>query len=512
MTSKTTPVETETQQSDFDGFGLNEAVRRGVTEAGFKVPSPIQAQAIPVVMAGHDLIGQAHTGTGKTAAFGLPALNRLKKTGKVEMLVITPTRELATQVSEEIYRLGKFLSVRTIPVYGGQPYGRQIESIRRGAQVVVATPGRLLDILKSGRIKDEFKPWLVVIDEADEMLDMGFIEDVQKILEYLPEERQTLLFSATMPRPVQDLAEKFMKNPKIIRIGGGNETTSKEIHQQYYIIDEHEREDATMRLIDSLDPSRAMIFCRTKSEVDRLAGSLAGRGVMAQSLHGDMEQPMRERVLNGFRKGDFQILVATDVAARGIDVPDVSHVFNYHIPFDSAAYVHRIGRTGRAGRKGVAVTLVTPGEYYNLKRIQAKLGKMQQNLVPSHKELKRANERKLLEAIRMQPVEDDAQHFVATIEEELGLPEAARKMAALLLARDGVTGPDQIGVKGTRLQRLEEPPKRTPDRFKRFEGGPGGKGRPPYGKGPRPFAKRDDSRGPKSPFGPSKPFKKKSSG
>lgn len=490
-------------EGEFQKFGLSEAVMRGVEAAGFTVPSPIQLQAIPVILEGKDLIGQAHTGTGKTAAFGLPALNRLKNNGSVEVLVITPTRELATQVSEEISRLGRYVNVRSIPVYGGQPYTRQLESIRRGAQVVVATPGRLLDLLQGGKIRDAFKPWMVVIDEADEMLDMGFIEDVQKILEFLPEERQTLLFSATMPGPVQQLAEKFMKSPTVIR-ADHREPTSSDIEQQYYIIDEHERDDATMRLIDSLEPSRGIIFCRTKGEVDRLAGMLTGRGVQAQALHGDMEQPMRERVLKAFRKGDFLILVATDVAARGLDVPDISHVFNYHIPFDTDAYVHRIGRTGRAGRKGMAVTLVTPREYYGLRRIQSKVGRMQLSLVPTHKEMQKAADAKLLEAIRTQVVDSDIEHFVMALEEELGLADAVNKMAALLLSREEVTGPDQIGLSGARLERLQSPPSRPAY---------GGRDRrPSYGAGGRdraPFKKRFGRSGDESSAGRERPAYKK---
>jgi ATP-dependent RNA helicase DeaD len=241
-------------------------------------------------MAGHDMVGQAHTGTGKTAAFGLPGLNSLKiDSPTVQMLVITPTRELANQVSEEIYKLGKFLPVHTAAVYGGQSYTRQIDSIHRGAQVVVATPGRLLDLLKSGRLKKQFKPTLVVLDEADEMLDMGFLEDIQKIFSYLPEERQTLLFSATMPPPIRVLSETFLKNPKQIQVQR-TEAQKSDIKQLYYVIDEHERDDATVRLIDSMNPSKAVVFCRTKKEADRVAGTLAGRGMIARPIHGDLDR------------------------------------------------------------------------------------------------------------------------------------------------------------------------------------------------------------------------------
>lgn len=472
----------EVEEAGFDQFGFSAEVMRGIEEAGFKTPSPIQKRAIPIILAGRDMIGQAHTGTGKTAAFGLPAVQLLQSTGTVEVLVITPTRELCTQVSEEIYRLGKFRGARTVPIYGGQPYGRQIESVRRGGQIVVATPGRLLDILEGGRLKQQFTPRLVVLDEADEMLDMGFFEDVQKIFEHLPQERQTLLFSATVPKPIQDLAAKILKNPEVIRIDA-QQATSSDIEQHYYVIDEHERDDATVRLIDSLEPGKAIIFCRTKSEVDRLSTMLAARGQLAKGLHGDMDQPMRERVIGEFRSGDFDVLVATDVAARGLDVADVTHVFNYHIPFDTESYVHRIGRTGRAGKKGVAVTLVTPHEYHGLRRIQHKVGKMQHRLIPSHTELKKASERKLLDAIRNQHADGGAERLLETLEDELGLPQTAHRLLAMLLEQGQVTGPDRIGVQGSRLERLQNPAPKFDKPGYKGKGKPGGfKSKPPFKK------------------------------
>jgi ATP-dependent RNA helicase DeaD len=304
---------------------------------------------------------------------------------------------------------------------------------------------------------------------------MGFFEDVKKIFDHLPAERQTLLFSATIPQPIQDLAARILKNPEIIRVDH-KEPTSRDIEQHYYIIDEHERDDATVRLIDSLEPGKAIIFCRTKKEVDRLSTMLAARGQLAKGLHGDMDQPMRERVIGEFRTGDFVVLVATDVAARGLDVADVTHVFNYHIPFDTESYVHRIGRTGRAGKKGVAVTLVTPHEYYELRRIQSRVGKMQHRLIPSHTELKKAGERKLLDAIRQQHADGTAERLLETLESELGLAETAHRLVAMLLQAAQVTGPDRIGLHGARLERLQSPAarpskpgyKQRPGRHARF--------------------------------------------
>lgn len=464
--------------NEFENFNLHKSVLKAIKDMGFTNPSPIQKEAIPVVLAGKDLIGMAQTGTGKTAAFGLPAISQMASSKeKLQLLVVTPTRELANQVSEELYKIGKYVGLKTVAVYGGQSYGRQIDSIRRGAEAIVATPGRLIDLLEGGRIQEAFSPSIVVLDEADEMLDMGFLDDIKKICEYLPEERQTLLFSATMPPPIQKLSEQFLKDPVEIRVNR-QDTTNRDIEQFYYVIDESERNDATIRLIDSLEPSRSIIFCRTKREVDRLAGLLAARGVLSQGLHGDMEQPMRERVIAGFRQGDFQILVATDVAARGIDIPGISHVFNYHLPFDTESYVHRIGRTGRAGKKGVAVTLVTPSEFSGLKRIKTKVGKLQNRLIPTHRELKETTEIKLLDCIRNQHVEQDAERFLTTLSEEMGLAQAANKLAALLLGREAVQGPDRIGIQGARLERLQgqlEPRQQQQKHGDRRGGGGGGR-------------------------------------
>ena len=366
----------------FDDLGLNKEILRSVKSAGFTIPSPIQAAAIPLILQGRDMVGQAHTGTGKTAAFGLPALNNIDVKDGVGILVITPTRELATQVSDELYKYGRNINARTVTVYGGSSYKRQIDLIERGASVVVATPGRLLDILKKNMLKN-FTPSVVVLDEADEMLDMGFLDDINEIFSYLPTNRQTLLFSATMPKPIKLLAERILDNPEFVSITKG-ETTNSDIEQLYYVIDEHERDDAIIRLMDSEDTKKSVVFCRTKSEVDRLSNVLSNAGYLANGLHGDMEQRQRETVIKGFKNNSVKVLVATDVAARGIHVNNISHVFNYHIPFDPESYVHRIGRTGRAGTKGKAITLLTPLEFKELQRIKTKVGtSMNHAFVPS---------------------------------------------------------------------------------------------------------------------------------
>jgi ATP-dependent RNA helicase DeaD len=357
----------------FHEFNFHRDIAKGVKVAGFKEPSPIQEMAIPIIADGKDMVGQAHTGTGKTAAFGLPMMDKLAK-GEIERaLVITPTRELATQVADELYHLGRFAGIRTLTVYGGVGYGRQIALIHKGVQIVVATPGRLKDLYKKGKI-DVFNPEIVVLDEADEMLDMGFLEEIKEIFEYIPQNRQTLLFSATMPQPIKELAENILYQPEFISVVNEDEPTNNIIDQRYYMIEEYQRDEAIVRLLETEETNKCIIFCRMKREVDRLAEHLQALGFNATGLHGDLEQRDREAVIKGYRRGETKIMVATDVAARGLDVKDVTHVFNYHIPFDPQSYVHRIGRTGRAGKSGQAITLVTTGEFKELQRIQKEVG------------------------------------------------------------------------------------------------------------------------------------------
>ena len=349
-------------------FHLKEKVLKGIFELGFNTPSPVQRDSIPLILEGHDLIAQAQTGTGKTAAFSIPILNMLKNNSEIEALIITPTRELAIQISDEIFKLGKFLRTKTICVYGGQSIKRQIELLSKKPQVMVATPGRLLDHLRNNRIK-KFNPKIVVLDESDEMLDMGFLDSIEEIFRFIPRDRQTLLFSATMPTPIKNLANKILNNPKSVKITTTN-VTNTDIEQKYYIINESERDSAITRFIDAIKPQKSIIFTRMKKEADKLSHFLASKGYKAVSLHGDMEQRERRVAIKAFKENKAEILVATDVASRGLDISDVSHVFNYHMPLNPESYVHRIGRTGRAGKKGVAITLVTPLEFRDLKRIK----------------------------------------------------------------------------------------------------------------------------------------------
>jgi len=445
-----------TIQNRFLDFGLSEGINKGIQNAGFKIPSPIQEKAIPIILEGRDLVAQANTGTGKTAAFGLPAMDKVASLKETGLLVITPTRELATQVADELYNLGKYAGIRTATVYGGSSYSRQISLIQKGAQVVVATPGRLKDLLSSGKLKD-FNPEIVVLDEADEMLDMGFLEDIKEIFSYLPQNRQTILCSATMPKPIRVLADKILDNPATVSIVDKKDATNKDIKQSYYVIEERERTDALVRLIDHSDPKKAIIFCRMKIEVDRLADTLISKGYNAKGLHGDMDQRGRDEVIKAFRNSDINILVATDVAARGLDVKDVSHVFNYHIPFDPESYVHRVGRTGRAGQKGEAITLITPIEFKELLRIQKSMGApIDLKTVPSSFDLKEKELNELASEIEKAKIKDEAGVILSSLANEIDSSEIALKAISLLLSKHLSSGPEKIGFSEKEAKKLLE--------------------------------------------------------
>ena len=354
----------------FEELQLDDRIIRAITEMGFEEASPIQAQAIPVVLEGRDMIGQAQTGTGKTAAFGLPLLQNVDpKVKKLQAVVLLPTRELAIQVAEELRRFAKFMhGIKVLPVYGGQDIVRQIRALKDGTQIVVGTPGRVMDHMRRKTVKMDHVH-TVVLDEADEMLNMGFLEDMETILSQLPEERQTLMFSATMPQAIADIAKKFQKDPVTVRVIK-KELTVPKVTQYYYEVKPKNKVEVMCRLLDMYSPKLSIIFCNTKRQVDELVQALQGRGYFAEGLHGDLKQVQRDRVMESFRNGRTDILIATDVAARGIDVGNVEAVFNYDIPQDDEYYVHRIGRTGRAGREGKAFSLVVGKEVYKLRDIQ----------------------------------------------------------------------------------------------------------------------------------------------
>jgi ATP-dependent RNA helicase DeaD len=436
----------------FNDFNFKEDLQKAIDEAGFKEPSPVQKEAIPIVLEGKDLVAQAHTGTGKTAAFALPVLNNLKLDGTTEALVIVPTRELATQVSDEIFRFGKHLGIKTATIYGGSSYDRQIKHLKNAA-VAIATPGRLIDLLSSGKIK--LNPSFVILDEADEMLDMGFLDDIKKIFGFLKNEnRQTLMFSATMPKPIKALANTILNEPATVSITK-SDVTNKNITQNFYVVKEYERDDALIRLIDFKNPTKAIVFARTRKEVDRIAMLLASKGYIASGLHGDMSQREREEVIKAFKKDNLEILVATDVAARGLDVNNVSHVFNYHLPFDSESYVHRIGRTGRAGKEGMAISIVTPNEFNALKKIQSNVGSsLEAKVIPTISDVAMKQKDTLLAEIKKQNANKAAKEIVEELSKELEPQEVALKLASLIVSENDVEGSDKIGLKLTEIEEL----------------------------------------------------------
>ncbi|HSG45805.1 MAG TPA: DEAD/DEAH box helicase [Anaerolineales bacterium] len=354
--------------TEFSSLNLRDEVMQAVTELGYTQPTPIQAQMIPIMLTGVDVIGQAQTGTGKTAAFTLPILHNFEKQRHVQALVLAPTRELALQVSKSVTEYGKHLGVRVLAVYGGQPYGPQISKLNRGVDIVVGTPGRLIDLIERNALNIKHLKTLV-LDEADEMLNMGFMEDVERILSETPEERQTALFSATMPGRIRSLSNRFMRDPQSVTIKRDDSNTLA-IEQRYYLVYEKDKTNALTRLFEIEPIKSALIFARTRAETASLANELVVRGIPAEAIHGDLDQNARERVLGRFRSNQLKVLVGTDVAARGLDIDDISHVFNYHLPDDAEVYVHRIGRTGRAGKTGVAITLLSPKEKRRLREVE----------------------------------------------------------------------------------------------------------------------------------------------
>ncbi|WP_342565516.1 DEAD/DEAH box helicase [Paenibacillus sp. FSL R7-0345] len=353
----------------FAEFGLEPKVLQAITELGFEESTPIQEQAIPIALTGADMIGQAQTGTGKTAAFGIPLISKISREDeRITALVMTPTRELAIQVAEEIGKLSRFKGLRSLAIYGGQDIGRQIRGLKKKPQIIIGTPGRLLDHINRKTIRlDDVQT--IVLDEADEMLDMGFMEDIQSILKLVPEERQTMLFSATMPPNIQRLAQQFLKNPQHVSVIP-KQISAPLIDQAYIEVPERQKFEALSRLIDMESPELAIVFGRTKRRVDELAEGLQKRGYSADGLHGDLSQNQRDAVMRKFRDGSIDVLVATDVAARGLDVSGVTHVINFDLPQDPESYVHRIGRTGRAGKEGTAWSFVTPREIDHLHLIE----------------------------------------------------------------------------------------------------------------------------------------------
>ena len=357
----------------FEDLQLSEGMLATIADLGYEAPTPIQEQTIPLLLGGRNIIAQAQTGTGKTAAYAIPMVECMEPEDKyIQALVLTPTRELAVQVAEAVHRLGHFKHLNVLPVYGGQPIERQLHALKRGVQVVIGTPGRVLDHLRRGTLVLNQVDY-VVLDEADEMLDMGFIDDIETILDTMPGEKQIALFSATIPDRIADLARKYMQDPVRVTVEATPQSVPS-IEQFYVEVTHRNRLDVLTRLLDSEEPGPSIIFARTKRDVDELGETLQSRGFDAETLHGDLNQTQRDRVLQRFRSGQIDLLVATQVAARGLDITGVTHVFNYAIPEDADSYVHRIGRTGRAGRSGKAIMLVQPREIRLLRVIERLVG------------------------------------------------------------------------------------------------------------------------------------------
>ena len=455
----------------FDELQLDERILRAVADMGFEEASPIQTQAIPVQLEGRDIIGQAQTGTGKTAAFGIPLLQKIDpKVKKLQAVALCPTRELAIQVADEIRRLAKYMhGVKVLPIYGGQDIVKQIRSLKDGTQIIIGTPGRVMDHMRRKTVKFDFVH-TVVMDEADEMLNMGFLEDMETILSQLPEERQTVMFSATMPPAILDIARKFQQEPVNVKVVK-KELTVPKVTQYYYEVKPKSKVEVMCRLLDMYAPKLSVVFCNTKKQVDELVQALQGRGYFAEGLHGDLKQIQRDRVMNSFRNGKTEILVATDVAARGIDVDDVEAVFNYDLPQDDEYYVHRIGRTGRAGREGIAFSFVVGKEVYKLRDIQRYCKtKIVPQAIPSLNDVTAIKVDKILEGVAATIGDTDLSKTVNIIEKKL-LEEDYTSLdlaAALLRMMMGEENEDIIDTR--------EP--RSLDELEGFGGGNGrGRGR-----------------------------------
>ena len=468
----------------FDELQLDERIVRAVTDMGFEAASPIQAQAIPVQLEGLDIIGQAQTGTGKTAAFGIPLLQKIDPDSKkLQAIALCPTRELAIQVAEEIRRLAKYMhGIKVLPIYGGQDIVRQIRGLKDGTQIVIGTPGRVMDHMRRKTIRCDHVH-TVIMDEADEMLNMGFLEDMETILSQLPEERQTVMFSATMPPAIQEIARKFQKDPVNVKVVK-KELTVPKVTQYYYEVKPKTKVEVMCRLLDMYAPKLSVAFCNTKKQVDELVQELQGRGYFAEGLHGDLKQEQRDRVMNSFRNGATEILVATDVAARGIDVDDVEAVFNYDIPQDDEYYVHRIGRTGRAGRDGIAFSFVVGREVYKLRDIQRYCKtRIIPQAIPSLDDITEIKAEKIMDQVKETINNVDLTKMIQVIEQKLVEEDyTAMDVAAALLKIAMGEENEDIAESGHLAPSLDEL-----DRYGRDNRGRGGRnnGRRDGGRGSR---------------------------
>lgn len=441
----------------FEELEINEKILKAIEDMGFEEASPIQAQSIPCVLDGRDIVGQAQTGTGKTAAYAIPMLEKIDpKSKKVQAIVLCPTRELAIQVAEEIRKLSKYMTaIKVLPIYGGQEIVKQIKSLKTGVQVVVGTPGRVMDHMRRKTVKfDDVS--MVILDEADEMLNMGFKEDMETILMQTPEDRQTVMFSATMPKAIMEIAKTFQKDAEIIKVVR-KELTVTNIEQSYFEVRPKYKNEILCRLIDIYNPKLSVVFCNTKRQVDDLISELKGRGYFADGIHGDMKQAQRDRVMNDFRKGKTEILIATDVAARGIDVDDVDIVFNYDLPQDEEYYVHRIGRTGRAGRNGMAFSFISGKEVYKLKDIERYCKtKIMAKPIPSMDDVKNTKLEKMFENIKNVITEGNLSEMISVVDAHVNDEDyTAMDMAAALLKLAIGTDDKQVDIEEVHYEERE---------------------------------------------------------
>ncbi len=462
----------------FQDLGISQATMKSLKRMGFEEATPIQAQTIPLSLENKDLIGQAQTGTGKTAAFGIPMIDKIDYEKEViQGIVIAPTRELAIQVSEELYKIGYGKRTKVLAIYGGQDINRQIRALKNRPHIIVGTPGRILDHINRKTLRLE-NVNTVILDEADEMLNMGFIEDIEAILGQIPEEHQTLLFSATMPAPIQRMAERFMKEPTIVRVKT-KEVTVPLIEQYYIEVQERSKFDILTRLLDIQSPELAIVFGRTKRRVDELSEALNLRGYNAEGIHGDLSQAKRISVLRKFKEGSIDVLVATDVAARGLDISGVTHVYNFDIPQDPESYVHRIGRTGRAGNTGVAMTFITPREKSYLHVVERTTKrKMDRMKTPTLDEALEGQQKAVIERILQSIEANNLQYYKSAAEELLEQQDALTVVQAMLkvLTKE----PDTTPVKLTEERPLPVKRERKPDERNRSYGGQKDRQKAPY--------------------------------
>ncbi|MDY6084550.1 MAG: DEAD/DEAH box helicase [Dialister sp.] len=485
----------------FKELGLIPELLQAVEDMGFEEPSPIQKTAIPVALSGRDMIGQAQTGTGKTAAFGIPILERIDpKQPSPQAVVLSPTRELAIQSAEEINKLAQYLPIHALPIYGGQDIERQIRALRKQPNIIVATPGRLMDHMRRKTI-DLSHVEILILDEGDEMVDMGFIDDIRTILADMPEQKQTMFFSATMPKPIQELAETFLHDPEVVKIKAATVTIDL-VDQEYIELPDRQKFDALCRLLDMEDPELAIVFVRTKRRADEVTEALKKRGYMAEGLHGDLSQQKRDSVVRQFKEGTIDLLIATDVAARGLDISGVTHVYNFDMPQDPEVYVHRVGRTGRAGNTGRATTFVISREMGQLRDIERVIRKrIDRRAAPTLADVIAENQRSAIESLSDTALKAGLEEYRENAEELLNTIDSVSLVSAAikLLTRQPDVTPVRITEEKPNFRHRKGGQKKDAS----FEGrkkrsGHDRKPRKAKGDEKRPFKKRSASAGAKN--------------